>query len=299
MSDESTHPAAQTFHVNARSNTAARSSPRWRRVALRSGLAVSLFGLAAIAGCSSGLGEDVSSVSSATTNQCSIASITTKCRVDTPYVSIKSTPPGSAPPPSEGGCDGFNCANYASNFCRCAEALCPGQVGKLVYQASVRCTSYYDCNGLVSVRHAVDILCEPKVDDPTKKSCACIEPQGDPRPYEYGGSRRDFGIDEDPPDDFCMAPVCKAYMGERYSKTGSENWRPCPGNDVHESCGNTNGAGAERCPSTCCKNPDGTVANHCLECDRSKLAACVVPDAGAADVPAPVPMAVDEDAGTP
>lgn len=276
-------------------------SLRAARFLLPLGALAALTAGAASTGCSSDLGESTASTSSATTNQCSIDSIVNKCKIQTPYVSIKSTPPGSAPPPSAGGCDGFNCANYASNFCRCAEALCPGQVGKLVYQASVRCTSYYNCDH-VSVRHAVDILCEPKEGDPTKKSCACIEPQGDPRPYEYAGSRRDFGINEDPPDDFCMTPVCTAYMGDRYHRTGSENWRPCPGNDVHESCGNTNGSGAERCPSTCCLKGDGTVDNHCLECDRSKLNRCADPDAGAPDatvVPVPVPIAVHDDAGTP
>ncbi|MCA9590324.1 MAG: hypothetical protein KC657_33705 [Myxococcales bacterium] len=296
MSDVSTNPEAQTFRTSRSSIANARSSPRWRRVALGTTLAVSLLGLAAIGGCSSEGAEQTSSVSSATTKKCGIGSILRTCRIQTPYVGIKNTAPGGATTVDAGGCDGFNCANFAGNFCRCAENLCPGQVGELIYQASVHCTQYYNCDH-VTVNHAVDIVCEPKTDDPTKKTCVCVEPQG-AIPYEYDGSRRELGIHEDPGDDFCMTPVCTAFMGERNRPWG-EAWRPCNGNDVHESCGNTNGTGGERCPSTCCKNPDGTVANHCLECDRSKLAACVVPDAGAPDVPVPVPMAVEEDAGAP
>ena len=293
--------APTTQHRNPSTRSTTR---RWRDLVVRSGVAAAFVGFAAVAGCSVEAVEEVSSSSSASTRACSITSVLKKCGVQTPYVDVKSTPPGSAPPTSAGGCDGFNCANFAANFCRCAENLCPGQVGKLVYQASVRCTNYYNCD-LVKVKHAVDIVCEPKADDPTRKSCVCVEPNGSNNggnPYPYADSRQELGIDEDPPADFCTSPVCTAYMGPRYPASG-EAWRPCKGNKVHESCGNTNGAGAERCPSTCCTNRDGTVPNHCLECDRSKLLACVEPDAGppiAIDAPPPPPPPEPgDDAGAP
>ncbi len=288
-----------------RNHLAERAAPHRRRhLAIRGGFAAAFVGLAVLAGCSVDSGEGASSVSSASTSACSIDSVLKKCVIQTPYVAIKNTPPGSAPPASAGGCDGFNCVNFAGNFCRCAEDLCPGQVGKLVYQASVHCTNYYNCE-LVKVNHAVDIVCEPKAGDATRKSCVCVEPNGsnnDGKPYAYADSRQELGIDEDPPADFCTSPVCTAYMGPRYPATG-EAWRPCKGNAVHESCGNTNGANAERCPSTCCTNRDGTVPNHCLECDRSKLLTCVEPDAGppiAVEAPPPPPPpAMPGDAGAP
>lgn len=277
------------------------------RIAILCFAAVSLSAMTSV-GCSSEVDERASSVSSANTGTCSISSILDKCRVETPYVKIKSTPPGGATPPVVGGCDGFNCTNFAGNFCRCAESLCPGKVGTLVYQASVFCTNYYNCD-LVKVKHAVDIVCEPKAGDPSRKTCVCVEPNGQyngGKPYEYNNSRQELGIDDDPPADFCMTPVCTAYMGERNRPWG-EAWRPCDGNKVHESCGNVTGSGGERCPSTCCTNADGSVPNHCLECDRSKLSRCAEADAGGPEVqavpapppPPPPPVPAVDDAGTP
>jgi len=223
-----------------------------------------------VAGCST-VPEELGSAESALEDKCTTLDIMSTCIMNTTWVKNvdvdpMNTVPGTAPPAGPGQCT-FNCSNFAGNFCRCAEKLCPGKVGDLIFQSSVRCTAAYDCNAApVTIRHALNIICTPSPTDPTKKSCKCVEPQG-ARPWVYKGSDRELGINETPPADFCTLPVCDHFFGGK-----RDNYKVCPGNDTHASCNNTNKADA--CPATCCVKPDGSKAEYCNECKPGSLKLC-------------------------
>lgn len=216
-------------------------------------------------------------------DKCSIDSIRKECIVSTPYVAIKNVNPlngtttGTGSP---GSCTGFNCANFGGNFCRCAEKQCPGGVGKTIFQQNVRCTAYYNCDH-VSVRHVVNILCEPVPGDPTKKTCKCIEPQpDDDGKYNTIYGEGVLGANETPSDTFCQNVVCDSFL--------VKDWRACPGGKTRTTCDNVNGK--DSCPQDCCVRADGSVPTWCGECNPGTLPKC---DAPKPKIPVAVAVPID------
>lgn len=231
-----------------------------------------------------GIGEDRAAAEGAA---CDLAGILKRCTVaDTSYckavVTPKSEVPGTAKP-VPGGEGKFNCSNFSGNLCRCAEKICPGSVGKTVFQQSIHCTYYKDCSA-VSRNHALDVVCEPNADGKTKK-CHCVEPQSVftgsdnakqfPDGPIYGSG--DIGINDAPPATFCEAVYCNASLGKE--------WKSCPGGTTYSTCNNMNKE--DGCPSSCCKAEDGSVQPYCLECEPDSLKACPKPAVVAPAMPAP------------
>ncbi len=239
-------------------------------------LALALVGAGAFA-CSISSGEHTGEVESAAmvgpndggAKTCDLANILKVCTTgDTPYIGKKSLNPlggvnnGTGTPSIT---NPFDCANFAGSFCRCAEMLCPGSVGRMLYQQTVYCTLYYNCD-FVTWKHAMNIVCEPNADGTTKK-CSCVEPQsvnslGDGKPIQHSAT---FGINEDPPGDFCQAASCDA-------KLGAGKWKGCGGGKTYSSCDNVNGT--DGCPGDCCVNANGATPAHCTECNKNLLKVC-------------------------
>ena len=224
--------------------------------------------------CSVG-SEDPSGESSSaetTAPKCSSDWIRDRCQVITPYVKAKGLTPlsGTTAPPGTGPtCDEFSCSDFGSNFCRCAENLCPGITGKMLYQQIVLCTNYYTCD-IIKVNHVVEVACDAVPGDPTKKDCKCIEPNqwGGEYNIVYGGGQ--LGIDDDPPPEWCQTVTCNKFLG-----TAPKGWHGCPGGSTKTTCDNVNGR--DKCPADCCVNTDGTVPAWCNECKVSALATCGKP----------------------
>lgn len=222
----------------------------------------------ALVACSVNNEEETGEAESAQTTapKCSTDWIRDKCQVVTPYVRKQGLTPrnGTAPPGTGTTCDEFSCSDFGSNFCRCAENLCPGITGKMLYQQIVLCTAYYNCD-YISVNHVVEIACDPVPGDPTKKDCKCIEPNqwGGEYNIVYGGGQ--LGIDENPPAEWCQGVTCNKFLG-----TGG--WRGCKGGSTKNTCDNVNGR--DKCPADCCVNPEGDVPAWCNECKVSALPTC-------------------------